>query len=120
MTESLEQALADERENAAVLRRNGYAKDARIIERICQRVHEAAEDYVTFIPEADAMLRSGNAREWLRNRFPAWEREGLARWNPTGKKQRQYRRCIVPRRANTEAARADAMREAEKDAKATA
>lgn len=113
MSETLEQAITDERGDAAVLRRRGHGKEADLIERLCDRFAAAAEDYITFISEADAQLRSGNSKDWFRNRFVAWEREGLARWNPHGRRQRQYRRCIVPQRTNLEAVKADASRTAE-------
>lgn len=120
MSETLEQAIADERGDAAVLRRRGHLKEAELIERLCDRFAAAAEDYITFVSEPDAQLRSGKSSEWLRARFGSWEKEGLARWSPSGRRQRQYRRCVVPQRTNLEAVRADAERTADQEPHAAA
>lgn len=97
---TLEQILADEREQAAILRRNGHAHDAGLIERVCDAVGQAAEEYLRWLSEEDAMTRSDKSRDWLRSRFSAWEAEGHARRN--GRK-REYRMLIVPQRVHTSA-----------------
>ncbi len=112
MAETLEQVLADEREDAAVLRRNRHTHEADIIERICARVSMAARDWMEFISERDAQLRSNKSVAWLRTRFPMWEREGLARHHPDKLHERQYRRVIIPRHVDVDAVRADAERQA--------
>jgi hypothetical protein len=99
---TLEQVLADYREEAAVLFRSGHPVQARGIERMCDAVAEAAEDYLTWLGEPDARLQSGRSVEWLRAQFPRWLDQGLARHN--GRK-REYRALIIPRRANLSAAR---------------
>lgn len=99
---SLEQVLADRRGDAAVLRRSGHVHEADLIERICEDVAEVAHEYVTWLTEGEAQLRSRRSPPWLRARFPEWERAGHARREG---RTRLYRMLIVPRRADTAAAR---------------
>ena len=98
----LEQVLADARGDAAVLRRAGHAADAELIERICHEVARAAEDYLRWLTEEDAALRSGRSLTWIRSRFSEWEREGHARREG---RRRMYRQVVIPQRANPTAAR---------------
>lgn len=109
----LEQVLADHRGEAQVLRANGHKAQADSIERVCEDVALAARDYLDWLDEDEAMLRSAKSRDFFRSRFPDWEAQGLAEWR---KKRRYYRRIIVPRRANLEAARAQAARDARRSA----
>lgn len=102
MIGTLDQILADWRGDAAVLRRHGNEHDAELIEKLCHQVSRAAEDYLQWLSEEDAMLQSGHGGEWFRGRFAGWERDGHAR--RIGRK-RYYRQVVVPRRANPEAAR---------------
>jgi hypothetical protein len=101
MTRTLDEVLADHREEAAVLRKHKQFSTAEAIERICDEVAVQTEEWRRFLSEGEAILRSGHTREWLRSRFPGWEQNGHARRNGT---QRQYRMCVVPARANTSAA----------------
>lgn len=112
---SLEQVLADVREEAQILRRSGYAREAENIERILTEVQEAAHEFVTWLTEEDAMLRADRSRRWLRSEFPKWERMGHAR--KQGRK-RFYRMLIVPVRANTSAAFEDGIRTADEEREA--
>lgn len=105
---TLEQVLADYRGDAAVLRRRGHAKDAELIERLCDAVADAAEDFLTWLSEDDAMLRSGRSRAWLRAQFADWSRGGNARKDGA---RRVYRQAVIPQRANALSAR-EAGREA--------
>lgn len=98
---TLEQVLADARGDAAVLRRHGQAAVAEALERLADAVSVAAEDWLVFLSETDAHLRSGLSEKWLRARFAQWEREGHARMKGG---EHQYRACIVPRRARIGAA----------------
>lgn len=98
----LEQVLADARGDAAVLRRAGHTADAQLIERICDQVANAAEDYLRWLTEEDAALRSGRSLTWIRSRFSEWEREGHARRDG---RRRLYRQVVIPQRANPTAAR---------------
>lgn len=111
---SLEEILATEREDAAVLRRRGHARDADLIDGLLDRVVMAAEDFITWLDEPDAVTRSGHVASWLRKQFPAWRSEGHARTNERG--VRQYRKCIIPQRGHkrtaTEAGRRAGLEEA--------
>lgn len=100
MTPSLEQILADYRGDAQVLRRQGHPRDAELIERLCDQVATAAEDYLTFLPEDQAIIQSGRSRAWFRSRFAAWQSQGHARIEGG----RKYRALIVPRRGHPELA----------------
>ena len=110
----LEQVIADRRSEAAVLRRHGQTAIADALESFADDVAESAHPFLEWLTETDAMLHSGHSEEWLRKRFPAWERQGLARWNPSRPNCRQYLKVAVPSARNIDAARADAMREAQK------
>lgn len=112
-TPSLEQVLADHRGDAQVLRRKGHGRDADLVERICDDVARAAEEYLRWISEEDAQLRCGWSRERLRGHFTEWERQGHARKDG---RRRWYRMLIVPQRANTLAAREAGRRAARRPA----
>lgn len=105
---TLEQVLADALGELPVLRKHGQGGIADAIERLCAEVADATEDYRHWLSERDAILKSGKKAPWLRNHFPAWERQGLARWDPNDKRARQYRELIIPARTNVAALRADA------------
>lgn len=96
MPETLEQVVADAREEAAVLRRAGSTGQAEYVERLLDRVSVAAEDYLRWISEPDAMLKSGLAERTLRRRFRELLDCGLARYNQKG--EREYRAVAVPPR----------------------
>jgi hypothetical protein len=106
----LETVLADWREKASTLRSVKHQHDAELIDAICDEVASAAEDYMRFLSETDAMLRSGKSAEWLRARFAEWASQGHAEKRKT---VRYYRALVVPRRPDLEAAR-DAGRRGER------
>jgi hypothetical protein len=62
------------------------------------RTEEAAEEWLGWINEGLATLRSGKSVAWLRAQFPAWERDGHAKLVHRG--LRHYRECVIPRRAS--------------------
>lgn len=99
---NLEQLLADWRGDAQVLRRQGYDREADHMERFADAIAWAAEDYLRWLSEDEALLRSGRSLGWLRSQFPEWERAGHARRD--GRK-RWYRMLVIPQRANSVAAR---------------
>ena len=109
MADTLEQVLSDLRGEAAVLRKHGDARVADVMDGIVDRVKRAAEDYITWLEEDDAMMRSAHQRRWFRAQFPTWAAEGNAK-KESGK--HYYRQIIVPQRANLSAAREDARRAA--------
>lgn len=104
----LEEVLADWRGQAAVLRHNGHKAQADSIEAVCEDVARAAEDYLRWLSEENACLRSGKSAAWLRKRYPEWERQGHARMKG---RIREYRMLIVPKDVNLTSAR-EAGREA--------
>ena len=106
----LEQVLADEREDAASLRRNGEADKAAIIERICDRVQEAAEDYLRWMTEEQAMTKSGRGQQYFLSRFEEWEALGHARKKG---RLREYRSVIVPQRVHASVAYEEGKRAGE-------
>jgi hypothetical protein len=109
MADTLEQVLADERGDAAVLRKNGHGHDADLIERVCDRVSRAAEEYLRFVAEPDARLRTNRSQEYLRARYADWEAQGHAYKKGT---MRYYRMLVLPPRANLSAAREEGRRAA--------
>lgn len=98
-TIDLAQVIADAREEAAVLRRSGNVGQAEYVELLLDRVSRAAEDYLTWLNEGQAIIKSGLAERTLRRRFRELQDCGLARYN--AKREREYRACAVPPRPNT-------------------
>lgn len=98
---SLEQVIADKRGELPVLRKHGQAALADALEEFAKEIADSAEDYMTWLTEKKAELRSGRSERWLRSQFPAWEREGHAKLEHG---HRYYRQLIVPQRANPIAA----------------
>lgn len=98
----LETVLADWRSDAQVLRRQGHEREAEQIERLCADVAREAEEYLRWLPEDDALIRSGRGRDWLRRQFAEWERQGHARRDG---RRRYYRMLLIPQRADTLSAR---------------
>jgi hypothetical protein len=107
---TLETVIADYRADADSLDRTHSASTAKLIRQICAEVEKAAEDYLVFLYETEASLWSGYSKDWLRSQYPKWERLGHAKMSESGKRERMFRRCVLPRRANLAAARADAVR----------
>lgn len=111
MADSLEQVLSDLRAEAQVLHTHKDERGAQLLDDVVDRVKAAAEDFITWLEEPDAELRSGHVTRWLRSRFPEWEALGHAKREHG---RRLYRQCVVPLRANRSAARQagrDAARE---------
>lgn len=102
-TLDLANVLADVRGEAAVLRANGAGFSVERVEQITADVAAAAEDWLKWLSETDAVARSGYSADWLRGRFEALRRDGHAKM--VGR-SRQYRACAIPRRANTVSAAA--------------
>lgn len=107
MADTLEQVLADERGMAQVLRAAGHAREADNIDRLLDRVRASAVDYLDWLTEGEARLRSGKSVEWLRSRFPAWSAAGHAKRDG---QRRTYRQLVIPKRANESAARESGRR----------
>lgn len=98
MTDDLAQVLADTRGEAAVLRANRAAFSVDRVEQLCERMAEAAGDYLRWLSESDAMIKSGLSRRTLRRRFRDFLECGLARYDAEG--EREYRSCAIPPRAS--------------------
>jgi hypothetical protein len=108
MRTPLEQVLSDLLGEASVADRLGHPHDAKLLRRVVGLVKESsAEEYLTWLSEKEAVLRSGKRVEWLRKRFPGWERQQLARLNG---RHRQYRMAALPPAVNLDAARAQGRR----------
>jgi hypothetical protein len=113
MSETLFEVIEAESVKVAELGKDGF-KDVPllVLQRAIGRIASAALPFTDWLSEPEAKLRSSRSVEWLRTQFPAWESQGLARWNPARPKTRQYLRCVVPLRANLSAARDAGRREA--------
>ena len=98
----LADVIASWRADAIVLRRNGQALLAKRLDDCAEAVEQSAAEWLTWLSESDAMLRSGRSRDWLRAQFSAWEREGHATLQG---RNRMYRAVIVPRSHSVNRAR---------------
>jgi hypothetical protein len=94
----LADTIADWQGDAAVLRRNGNAAAAEILERCAREARDGAEDWLLWLSEGEAVTRSGFSLDTIRGRFEQLRRDGHARLVKRG--VRQYRACAIPRRAN--------------------
>ena len=111
MSETLADALAAEVTKLAQYRADAFESlPLAAVARSLARIADAARPFTDWLSEGEAKLRSNKSEQWLRAQFPAWENQGLARWNPSKPRARQYLRVAVPQRANTDAARADGRR----------
>lgn len=87
-----------------MLRRSGNAGQAEYVEALCDRTAEAAADYLRWLSESDAMLKSGLSSRTLQRRFRDLLECGLSRYD--AERQREYRACAIPHRASLSEARA--------------
>lgn len=90
--------IARWRAEAEVVRRRGNVAVATALVTCADEADEAAAEWLTWLSEEEAALRSGYSPKWIRARYGAWQREGHAR--QSGRRTRIYRAAIVPRRAN--------------------
>lgn len=104
---SLQQVITDWRGDASVLRSRGHTSEAKLLETCAEEVASSAEEFLRFLPETDAQLRSNRSKDWLRSQFPQWEAMGHAE-KRNGR--RYYRMLIIPQRANVSAAREEGRR----------
>lgn len=91
---TLEDVLANEREDAAILRARGLADRADDIERVCDRVAESLQHYLQWLSESEASLWSGHSAKWLRARFAGLQAQGDAKRQG---RYRYYRASAIPR-----------------------
>lgn len=83
-------------EDAAALTRNGEPDKAAILKRCAMEVHQTATEWLTWISEDQAALRSGKRAAWWRGQYPSLQQRGHARQVGHGK--RVYRLAVVPQR----------------------
>lgn len=105
----LSEVIADMRGDAAVLRRLGDRDRAGAIEEYADKVAESARDFLWWLSEKEAELRSGRSVRWLRSRYAEWAATGNARRD--ARNERHYRALVIPQRVHKSAAR-EAGREA--------
>jgi hypothetical protein len=111
---SIEQTLADAREEATVLKRYGQSDVAAAVEAMLDRIAAELREYLTWHDEKGASLLSGKPAGFFRGRFEDWSERGLARSPRRG--VRQYREVVIPKRARMSEVQADAERAAREDA----
>lgn len=111
---SLEQRLADAREEVATLKRYGQSDVAAAVEAILDGLASELREYLTWHDEKGAALMSGKGTGYFHSRFEDWEARGLARSPRKG--VRQYREAVIPKRARLSEVQADAERAAREDA----
>lgn len=100
----LGEVVANWREDANVLRSRGYQIEAERLDAMAQEVYGVAEDFMTWLSEDMAYLKSGLSRRTLRRRFRELQDCGLARYN--AKHEKEYRSCAIPPRPDAAAAKA--------------
>lgn len=103
----LGQVVADAREEARIIARMGNAQQAEYLTKLLDKITESTEDYLTWLSEERAQIKSGLSYRTLRRRFRELQECGLARYNL--KHEREYRSVAVPSRPEVAAARADAV-----------
>ena len=102
-TRDLNQILADAREEAKITARMGNTQQANYLNDLLDRINESAEDFLTWLSEENALLKSGLSERTLRRRFRELHECGLARYNL--KHEREYRSIAVPSRPEVEQAK---------------
>jgi len=91
----LSQIIADWRGDAAVLRKRGDERIAKVLEQCAEQAAEAAEDFSTFLTVEDAMSRSG----WAHSKVVRHARLFIHTPHVRVEKRAYLlRACIVPRR----------------------
>lgn len=104
----LNQVLADAREKSAVLGHTGSSTvSSQFLDDLLEQIRDAAEDYLTWLSEDKAYLKSGLSYRTLRRRFRELLDCGLARYSAQG--HREYRSCAIPPRPDVASAKAAAL-----------
>lgn len=99
----LSQLLVDKREEVAMLARAHASVQPEYLTDLLDEFKAAAEDFITWLSESDAMLKSGLSERTLRRRYREMLDCGTARWGKTG---REYIAKCIPYRPDIAAARA--------------
>lgn len=108
---TIEELLANYRENAAILEHACAKEQAELYRRVAQEVTDALGDYLRWLSEEEAALWSGKSTRWLRDRFEAM----AATMPPTARRagrHRQYRAAALPRAVDYIGLRAQARQDA--------
>ena len=95
MERDLETVLATWEADSARLARYGHDGEGAIIAALCADVRRCAEDWLIWLSERDAIVRSGLAERTLRRRFTQWKALDCARM---AKGERRYRKAVIPQR----------------------
>lgn len=101
------QILTDWRGEAAVLRRRGDDRAARILEQCAEEASAVSEDFTQWLSEEDAARRSGWTLSKVRRHALAFVQTPHVQ---VEKRMYRLRACIVPRRAHLEMIRATGQR----------
>jgi len=104
---TLDQVLTDAKEHANALRLHGHRAQAKSLDALVDAIELAAADYLTWLSESEALLRSDWKTRRLRSHFTEWVAQGMAEKRG---RVRWYRQVMIPQRPNAEAAQADAER----------
>jgi hypothetical protein len=113
---TLEQVLADARGDTQRFHAYGQKDLAAALDALLERIVAVPEmrELLTWHDEKGAALMSGRGPGYFAARFAEWERRGFARSPRRG--VRQYRECVVPKKARLAELDADAERTAREDA----
>lgn len=101
------QVIADWRGDAAVLRKRGDDRTARVLEQCAEQAADVADEFTTFLSVEDAMRRSGWAHAKVVRHARLYLHTPHVR---VVKRSYLLRACIVPRRQHVEMVREAAQR----------
>lgn len=104
--------LAKRLDEADVLEKHGGAFSVDQIRAFIDEIKTAGPDFITWLSEKEAMIRSGWSKPRLMSHFAQWQEQGYARHNPDRSKERQYLAVIVPVRQDASDVEDDAVRAA--------
>lgn len=103
----LAQVIADWRGEAAVLRRRGDERAAKMLEQCAGEAATVADEYTLWLSESEAALRAG----WSGDQVRRHARKFVETPHVVVERRRyRLRACIVPRRSHPEMFRAAAER----------
>jgi hypothetical protein len=101
----LEQVLVDVREELNGIAVGSESVKLDYVHSVLDRFRDSAEDFITWLSEPDAMLKSGLSERTLRRRFREMLDCGTARYGANSGGREYLAKCI-PGRPNLTAARA--------------
>lgn len=104
---AIEEVLANQAEEAQILRRRGHVLQAETMESVLEAIRrsEPMGALLDWLNEEKARLWSGWGPDRLRAAFPQLQAQGLARLDGEGRRARRlYRRIGLPHRARAAAA----------------